>query len=499
MLKSKLLRSLKRFIKDNWILVLILGIGIFLRLYKGKEMFAYNHDQDLAGWIIKDVVVNHHFRLIGQLTSTPGIFIGPYFYYLLIPFYLLFKMDPFGGFYLVVLIGMFTVWSFYFVLSKIFNKNTGLIGAFIYSVSIYTVMNDRWMVPTMPVFLWSVWMFYTLHLLLNGKQKGYILAGILIGLIWELNFALILTTPLLLVAVYFSRKKIDPKSLMLGVISLAVTSLPLIVFEIRHNFIQIRALIAALTTKQSAVLNFTERCQKVVYSVGLTMKSLILGHDVQLNYRLIILAVLLGFIYLIVSKTLKKQHAVLIALWTFLYVGFFSVYSKILSEYYLDGMVVLWIIIIALLFDKLLISKKRYVILIAVLALFSYFHFRNLFNYNINRSGYVERKMIVNYINYDRQLHNYPCISVSYITSPGYELGYRYLFWLEGMHVEKPLSGSPVYSIVFPLSGVDKVDKYFGALGLILPDYTKYNQETVERSCSGSNSNLTDSMFGYTE
>jgi 4-amino-4-deoxy-L-arabinose transferase-like glycosyltransferase len=499
MQKSKFYGLLRQFVENNWILILIAAIGLFLRLYKGREMFMYNHDQDLAGWIIKDVIVNHHFRLIGQLTSTPGIFIGPYFYYLLIPFYLLFKMDPFGGFYLVVLIGLLTIWSFYFVLSKVFNKNTGLIGAFIYAISICTVMNDRWMVPTMPVFLWSVWMFYTLYLLLNGKKRGYVLAGVLVGLIWNLNFALVLTIPLLFFAVIFSKKKIDPKDLMRGIVSLVLTSLPLIIFETRHDFIQVRAFITALVTKQSTVLGFTQRFEKTVYSVGLIMKSLILGSDVKISYVLVVLTVLLGFVYLVISKAMKKQLSVLMVLWTIFYVGFFSVYSKILSEYYLNGMVVLWIIVVSLLFDKLLVSRKRYVILVLVLVLFSCFHFRNLFNYNTDHSGYVERRKIVEYINRDRQFHNYPCVAISYVTDPGYELGYRYLFWLEDMHIEKPANGSPVYSIVFPLSKVDKVDKYFGALGLILPDYVEYKEDEVKKVCSGQNSNLTDPMFGYTE
>jgi hypothetical protein len=202
---------------------------------------------------------------------------------------------------------------------------------------------------------------------------------------------------------------------------------------------------------------------------------------------------------LILSKTLKKEQFIFLTFWALLYIGFFSIYSKILSEYYLDGMVVLWVIIAALILSKLLTLNGGSVLLVVILAVFSYAHLTSLVNYNINRSGYIERKEIVKYINYDRQLHNYPCVAVSYITDPGYSLGYRYFFWLEDMHVEKPQSNAPVYSIVFPLSRVERVDKYFGALGLILPDYPKYNEERVKEVCSGQNSNLTDSMFGYTE
>ena len=67
------------------------------------------------------------------------------------------------------------------------------------------------------------------------------------------------------------------------------------------------------------------------------------------------------------------------------------------------------------------------------------------------------------------------------------------------MHVNRPVSGSPVYSIVFPHSMVDKIDKSFGSLGLIYPDYSRYNENDVNQSCQGANSNLTDPMFGYTE
>ena len=72
-------------------------------------------------------------------------------------------------------------------------------------------------------------------------------------------------------------------------------------------------------------------------------------------------------------------------------------------------------------------------------------------------------------------------------------------FWQQDLHVNKPDSGSPVYTIVFPLKPIFPTQKNFGALGLIYPDYEKYEMERVKISCSGENSNLTDPMFGYTQ
>jgi hypothetical protein len=88
---------------------------------------------------------------------------------------------------------------------------------------------------------------------------------------------------------------------------------------------------------------------------------------------------------------------------------------------------------------------------------------------------------------------------VSYITDTGYNLGYRYLFYLANLHVNPPSRMSPVYSIVFPQSRVNKLDKSFGAIGLIYPDYKRYNEKDVAKSCTGDDPNLTSDMFGFTK
>ena len=192
--------------KKYWLLITILLIGLFLRVYKPLELYMYGHDQDLAGWIIKDILVNGHLRLIGQETSSQGVFIGPLFYYLQIPFYLLTKMDSSGTIILVTILGLFSIFSFYFCFSKIFGKRVGLISAFIYSIGVYFIFTDREIVPTMPVYLWTVWFFYGLWLILNGKSKAYILLGTLLGTAWNFNMALVILTPLILFAQIFSKK-----------------------------------------------------------------------------------------------------------------------------------------------------------------------------------------------------------------------------------------------------------------------------------------------------
>ncbi len=483
-----------------YILGAILIIGAFLRIYNGAQLFDYTHDQDLAGWIIKDVVVNHHLRLIGQLTSTPGVFIGPIFYYLLIPFYLAFHMDPIGGIYLVLVLGLFTIWSVYFVFKEIFRKNVGIIGALIYAISPYTVFNDKRVVPTMPLMLWSVWFFYSLHLIIKGEQKkGFIFAAVLVALIWHINFGLAILLPLYLVAVFVSKKKIDFKSLFVSFVFVVVLSLPLILFEARHGFSQTNAIFFSATKSQGDVIHGMAKVKKIYDVVTKDVANVVWGYPAGIPKPLAFWIVFPVSILLLFKKKLEKKTFYIMMLWFVATAGFFSVYSKPVSEYYLDSLTIIWIAFISLGIATLFESKKlKFVGLILVTAFFGYSIYR-FFIYPINKSGYIERKAVVNFIKEDALAHDFPCTSVSYITSPGNQLGYRYFFWLAGMHVNEPKSGAPVYTIVFPLSMVDRFDKSFGALGVILPDYKKYNKNSIEKSCSGDNANVVNSMFGYTD
>ena len=203
--------------------------------------------------------------------------------------------------------------------------------------------------------------------------------------------------------------------------------------------------------------------------------------------------------FLIKNRKINIFWGTVYVLWLSVYIVFFSLNSLNVSEYYFNGMNIIWIFIVSTSLSLLLKTKNGKVIFCALIALFVMANINYIARYNSDKKGYVEKTELIKYIKEDSIKHNYPCISISYITNPGYNLGYRYLFWLENMHVNKPISMSPVYTIVFPHSLVDRIDKSFGSLGLIYPDYKRYNQKGVDESCKGENSNLTDPMFGYTE
>src|SRR5260221_139213 len=132
----------KFFSQPRNLLLIILCLAVFLRLFRIETFLGFGHDEDLASWIVKDVVADHHLRLIGQETSINGLFIGPIFYYFLMPFYMLFNMDPIGAVIPVTLVAVLTTLSIYLCFSKFFSSKVGLFGSLLYGGSIGFVLLD---------------------------------------------------------------------------------------------------------------------------------------------------------------------------------------------------------------------------------------------------------------------------------------------------------------------------------------------------------------------
>lgn len=499
-----MIKNLKAIMKQNpylvW-LIFILLVSIFFRTYQVVERLNFAHDSDLASWIVKDIVINHHYRLIGQLTTAEGIFIGPLFYYLLIPFYLITKMDPVGSIILITLLGFLTTLSYYFVFSKIFNQRVGLIAAFLQTVLIPMIVSDRWIVPSTPTNLWSIWLLYVIIMLARKRQFVLIILGALMGLIWHIHIALAPALLSVIPALGLNFKLPKFKYILGFFIAFFISSIPLILFEARHHFSQTLALISNFTTNHGGGTGL-DKFNLLTIKMGGVSNALFFSPQSFFfdEKRILLVIILVSAIFLPKYKLIKWKELIVLFTWIIGVVIFFTLSSSPVSEYYFASINVILICFVSLWFSFFYQKKKlgKYLVLLifSTILIKNLWYFTTLKNYN---QGYIEKKMAVEYIIQDSKEKNYPCVAISYITRPGDNVGFRYFFWLNNLHVNAPISGSPVYTLVIPeemAKGVTNV--IFGHIGVIVPEKT-YTQMEINRSCSGGNSNLTDPMLGYTE
>lgn len=497
------MKSFFKFRKPNiYILILlaILLIGTFFRTYELVQRFGFDHDSDLYSWIVKDMIVDKHPRLIGQLTSAPGVYIGPFYYYLLIPFFLMTNMDPIAATIPLTVLAILSLISIYYVFSKLFNPIVGLIATFFQAVTITNINFDRRIVPSTPANLWVIWYFYVCFSIARGNYKVLPVLGVLIALIWHIHIALAPTLLAVPVAMLVSKKLPNPKQILLFILSTIITSIPLLVFELKHNFSQTFSILHNFGIDYGGGTGI-DKFNLILIKISGNIHNLFFSpQTIPLDHKFIVYAVLLSTPFLVWKKLLKVKELIVLFAWIFGVVTCFSISSALVSEYYFYNLEITFVLIVSFWFYLLFKSSKAgKVITITLLLIILVKNLYYFTTHDYYHASYLERKAVAQFISKDSRSKNFPCVSVSYITRPGDNVGFRYFFYLNNLHVNEPKSGSPVYTIVLPYElALNDVKVKFGNIGVITPKNLP-DQAKIDYSCSGENANLTDPMLGFTK
>ncbi|MDO8573674.1 MAG: glycosyltransferase family 39 protein [Candidatus Daviesbacteria bacterium] len=467
---------MKRLGSPKFLLLVILLLGLFFRIYKLEIFFPWGHDQDLFAWIAKDMIIDHHFRLIGQETSITGVFIGPVFYYLMAISMALFKMNPLGVYIPITIISLLTIFSIYWVFNKFFGKNIGLIGSFLYAISPGIILLDRWVVPTQPTNLWVIWYLYVLLEILSGKLP-LILIGILVGLIWHVHVAFVPLLILVPVALWLSKKRgnkirINTKSIVISFLMFFSLLLPFFTFEIRHGFQQIKGLTRA-TYEEKGDVKGLKRFAKVLNISGRSLGGIFLldkNPSIAAEFFMLLpVLFLFSVIYLYKIKKLTRNQTIIFGLWIGIDLLTQFISKRSIPEYYFANLFIVFFLMSAILVSTISIKRPFLISLLIVTSLLITISW--LITQPDELGGFLQKRKTIEYIKGNALANNYSCIAINYVEGqPGLPNGFRYLFWLNNLKVITAANDVPVYSIVTPwtISG-DEINAKFGMFGVILP------------------------------
>ena len=132
-------KQIVEFIKTNRvefiILVFILLLGSFFRFYRLPEYMTFLGDEGRDALAVKRMIVNHKFRLIGPVTSIGNMYLGPLYYYLMLPAMVISRLSPVGPAAMVAILGIITIGLVWWIGREWFNREAGLIASFLYAIS----------------------------------------------------------------------------------------------------------------------------------------------------------------------------------------------------------------------------------------------------------------------------------------------------------------------------------------------------------------------------
>ncbi|NTU73719.1 phospholipid carrier-dependent glycosyltransferase [Candidatus Roizmanbacteria bacterium] len=268
------------------ILFLIVVVGAFFRLYRINDFATFLGDQGRDAIIVKRIAMLEHFPAIGasmSLTAKNGssVFLGPFYYYLLSPFQALSFNNPLGLAVGTALINSISI-IFVFLIARVFVKpSAALLAATLTALSFSNISLSRfaWNPNILPFFS-LVTLYFFIDSITKKRIWSFILFGAFCGMALQLHYIYLTFAPaygaviLLLIAV----KKLSWKQALKFGYSLAafiLVSSPLILFDLRHQFINSKAIISVLTSNTEVL--------GVSHHVGL-FESLFLAYQTFLNF-----------------------------------------------------------------------------------------------------------------------------------------------------------------------------------------------------------------------
>lgn len=235
--------------------ILIILFSIFLRFYRFEEFVTFLGDQGRDAIVIKRIVSLEHFPAIGPPSSLGQIFLGPFYYYLTAPFLLLFNFSPVGPAVGVAIISLIGIVMASLLIKKEVNYLTALL-FFIFSVfSSVNVQFSRfsWNPNLLPVFSFFTLFFFYKLLLTKNKWYAAIFGAFLSFSIQLHHLAFLLMPTIFFISLYYFRKNKNNflfaqlRNYLIAFISFLFFTLPLLIFDLRHQYLNSRNFIKMFT------------------------------------------------------------------------------------------------------------------------------------------------------------------------------------------------------------------------------------------------------------
>ncbi len=388
--------------KKHWLLIFcylfLLSAFIlnFIRLCHGDIIFHTDIARDFL--ILEEMVEQHKPSLIGARTSMPGVFHGPAWYYLNLPVFFLSHGNPVASGWFWLFLTTLAFATFYLLTKKIFTPNIALLST--------TFLVSRFMNFSMGLgqqsgaFFLALPFFYCLWLYLQEHRLWQLLLTLVIGG-FLIQFQMAFGGPILILTVaYLIYDLIKNKNFshFLGFFILILPLSSYLVFDLRHDFLQTRAMLNYLSPGgNEANFSLTQRLTSFINCFAL------INYGFQLKFLQIVnalatLAFLVWVGFLVKRDSPKIQLAYRLSLFfTFGYWLVTLLYKGVIWGFYYENLIPLFIIWIG----YVVVKEKNFLLQLIFVALLS-IHF--YFNWQWEKAYLLDHRQNDLYWNFYQQL-----------------------------------------------------------------------------------------------
>lgn len=444
--------------KKTLVLFATILFGLFLRIYQLEQLAGLDFDQEKAAFWVRDFLIYKKISLVGQEISTGGVFIGPFYYYLLSPFFSIFKMNPLAANILASLLAVVSMFMVYKIGERLFSKKVGLIALFLYAVSFRINFYDRTTAPSNLVMLLSSLIFFSLLKIRAGSTKWIVVIALCLGMGFSVHPTMVALFFIVAVVLSLFPSKINRKYLLLSALIIVLFLAPLILFDLRHEFFNS---LGVLNVLSRGGLTF----DGLLYKVGTNWQSLMVTlESLILPKHLGGLFILTIFFFVIRKKGKKNLESKWLLIWLIIPFILLCFYPLNVPEYYF----LLTFPIFLVFFSKwifILLGKRR-IILCLLLTLVALFNLIELGSYK-NTVGMKNKKDAIKFIIDSSSGSNF---KVDYWTDLGQKNGFDYLFWYYGKVPVEDKNARRFVIVIPARKDIVKPNQTFGSIQVIRDD-----------------------------
>lgn len=341
--------------KDRFfiLIILIFLVGAFLRFYRLEDFTTFLADQGRDAIIIKRILTLEHLPAIGPPTSVGQVYLGPFYYYFIAPWLLIFSFNPVGLAFGVAFFSSIYILINYFIVKELFGQRIALVSTMLIAFSSTLIEMSRfsWNPNLLPLFT-LLTIYFLIKSFKTNRILFYLLAGAFLSFSIQLHYLALFLIPPILISLMIQiielkgkQKKIIFNSFLI-LFSFLFFSLPLLIFDLRHNFLNVKNFVNLFKSPGGIIVN---KLDNLILTFSYLNEYTFYTTFSSLFALLLLLVLLISFLFLI-----KKKGSIR-TLWLFLILmlGGISLYSGPKHPHYLGILYPVYFIILAWLFFPL--------------------------------------------------------------------------------------------------------------------------------------------------
>ncbi len=316
-------------------------IGLIILNIALSAWFAFHNDinfhTDIARdyLILEEIVNTKKPTLIGPRSGgIPGVFHGPLWFYVNLPAYVLGHGNPAVVGWYWVLLSIAGIYTTYYFGKKLFDEKAALLAALL--LSVYSIFYTRSLFNPYGAVLFFPFFFYLFWLYLKYQKYIYLLASLfMLGIIMQFQIAF--GAPILFLTFLYHLKVILKNKKYIHLLAYGILLLPLstyILFDLRHDFLQVRSVIQYISEKQDVgqlpFIDIIFTRIKGIFLDGLDMVRLASWYALPVSLLFI-------FSLTKVIKNIKLEWRDKYILYFYYYIGFWFIcffYKGVVWQYY---------------------------------------------------------------------------------------------------------------------------------------------------------------------